>query len=226
MLGQEWLRGVSKDLRSVLEDVTEWRRGLHLSGSEARYDPTPGFYGNPKAKTVFVAEIPEVGGIDESINQRIDRGENSPLWQSNWNVSPGDRLLRMALRQHGFIPPGTENQPHLWRCWITDFVKCPMRDSFWHPKKKHLDDAMAPVVKAAILDESAALLARELAAIRPKKIVIMGANTQGYFKNRKYEKVLGIPRRKWRFVPHYARKNGRESAYLEGFSVGLKRRVL
>ena len=65
---QEWLADAPPKLLSVLDEVMEWRHRIHLSGSQTRCDSTTGFFGNPRARTVFVAEIPEVSGIDQAVN--------------------------------------------------------------------------------------------------------------------------------------------------------------
>lgn len=205
----------------------EWRHRIHLSGSQTRCDSTAGFFGNPRAKTVFVAEIPEVSGIDQAVNYLLDNGRTlDTLWTFNWNWSEGDKLFRKALHYHRFIKEGEDDTPWAWDCWITDFVKCPTRTQFWSPKKGALD-GIRWARKQRILDESARLLARELALLDFDKIVLMGDTVQTWFRRYARKGVLDVPREKWRYVPHYGRKGGRkrEAAFLRDFGEGIKRRV-
>ena len=224
---QEWLADAPPKLLSVLDEVMEWRHRIHLSGSQTRCDSTTGFFGNPRAKTIFVAEIPEVSGIDQAVNYLLDNGRPlDELWTFNWNWSEGDKLFRKALRHHKFIKEGEGDTPWAWDCWITDFVKCPTRTQFWNPKKGAMD-GIRRERKQKILDESAALLARELTLLDFDKIVLMGGTVQGWFRRYTRKGVFDVPREKWRHVPHYGRKGGRkrETAFLKEFSEGLKKRV-
>lgn len=215
----EWLDGASQELLNWLERVMDWRHSLQLSGSEKIYDPILGCYGNPNARVVFVAEIPEVSGIDQAIADLRDRKQTlDTLWQSNWKVSEGDRLFRKALVENNNLIPDIENNnPADWRCWITDFVKCPTRNDFW---RRHID----PARKKDILQKSAELLAEEIGMVERDKVVMMGRVVEGYFRT--YRNVLGIVPEKLRFVPHYARKNGKEQGtkYRRDFRKGLGRR--
>lgn len=230
MAVEEWLKfHGSPELRTALEKAMEWRhKQVRLGGFNPYFDAIPGFYGNPEAKTVFVAEIPSLAGIWDGIAKRYETDDTSPLWQSNWNVSEGDFLFRKALmenppnvpKERRFIPPnidGIENKPLEWNCWITDFIKCPARTKVWN----NLDRSMKNDVKS----QSADLLAAELKALNPTRIVMMGGDVESYF--RKYFPQLQVRKSSLRLGPHYGRKQGdkRKTEYLAKFRKGLTKRI-
>lgn len=217
-----WLRHSPRKLEALIQEFMEWRHfRANLSGSDSRYDQILGCYGNPRAKKVLVAEIPEVRGIDEALARRRDEGGDiKTLWEDNWNVSDGDKLFRSALVNRQWIPSIDDNHPWTWKCWITNFVKRPTRTNFWHgkPNQRRID----PTRKGKILEKSANYLHRELRLINPELVVIMGNSVENYF--RKYRKTIGTPEEVIRKVTHYARQRGKDEEYLRKFDEGLMTR--
>lgn len=206
-----WLVKSSSDLSNLLSRVMAWRHEAGLSGSDSRYDQIIGCYGNPEAKIAFVAEIPEVIGIDEIIAKlRDDGGSVEELWKKNWNSSKGDKLFRKVLAKNDFIPEGTDDRPREWNCWITNFVKCPCRTHFWRYE-------MEKDRKEKILQRSAKFLNEEVRTISPRMVVMMGNDVESYFKT--YASALEDLPKERRWVYHYAHKYGEkwERKYMRRF---------
>ncbi len=194
-----WLTNLPPWLGDVLRKTMGWRHEkAHLSGSDPRYDQIIGCYGNPSAKIVFVAEIPEVLGIDGAIADLMDDGKSvEELWKKNWNSSKGDGLFRNALLENKFIPKGSEDRPRDWDCWVTNFVKCPCRTHFWRYE-------IEKDRKEKVLQESAGFLNEEVRAISPRMVVTMGKDVGSYFKA--YASELGALPKDQSWVYHYAHK--------------------
>src|SRR5438067_2016839 len=72
-----------------------------------------GCLGDPFAPVWFVAEAPSL--------TQVQRG-GARSREQQWDVSPGDKLLRQMLAKHGFKEGGAFS-PGGWRCYITDVIK-------------------------------------------------------------------------------------------------------
>ena len=179
-----------------------WRREVHLSGSDPRYDQIMGCYGNPEARIIFVAEIPEVIGIDKIIANLRDNGSAEELWTKNWNSSEGDKLFRKALATNCFIPEGADDRPWEWNCWVTNFVKCPCQTHFWRYEVKKSR-------REGILRKSAKFFNEEVGLISPKMVVTMGEDVKSYLKT--YASELGNLPKDQPWVYHYAHKYDQKS---------------
>ncbi|MFY3739829.1 MAG: uracil-DNA glycosylase [Candidatus Nitrosomirales archaeon] len=105
-------------------------------------------------------------------------------------------LFRKALGKNAFIPEGRDDEPRVWNCWITNFVKCPEEDKRW---KQNLRSKQTE----KILEASSGYLIEELRIIEPKFIVLVGGRTLSYYKKHIESEIDVIDI----LIRHYSRIN-------------------
>lgn len=164
-----WIKGESqkcKDMLALLERIAEWRHNCGLKGQDEKYDYFHGCYGNPDSNIIFIAEIPSLKGIDKGYESVPEDKRWTTLW---YDDGKGLQLLRKVLANFGFIPDVHDHEPWKWKCWLTNFVKCPESDDVWRRMKK--EDKPK---QDRILEASSNFLAEEMKIINPKAVVILG----------------------------------------------------
>jgi len=87
-----------------------------------------GCLGDLFADVWFVAENPSLTQVERGLNFTPEE---------QWSVSPGDKLFRRMLTEHGF-KAGTAHSPGEWRCYITDVIKSADRVETW--KKRSVSE--------------------------------------------------------------------------------------
>jgi len=112
--------------------------------------------GDPFEPVWFVAENPSLTQMQRAVR---------PTPELQWNVSPGDKLLRQQLVKFGF-KDGSPDSPGGWRCYITDVVKSADIVNAWNrlpeAERQRIAEAWAPV------------LAWELQLGQPRIVVSVG----------------------------------------------------
>lgn len=118
-----------------------------------------GWLGEPTKPVWLVAENPSATQVDRvhSANSTIE---------DQWSASPGDRLLRQALLEHG-LKTGSLFSPGGWNCDITDVMKSEVVVGMWNLEKaeakRRLAEVWAPVLRY------------ELEHGKPQVLIVMGA---------------------------------------------------
>jgi hypothetical protein len=115
-----------------------------------------GCLGDPFAPVWFVAEAP-------SLTQVRRGGARSR--EQQWDVSPGDKLLRQMLAKHGFKEGGALS-PGGWRCYITDVIKSSYFVKDWNEVPRE--------ARIAVAEAWAPVLRYELEHGQPKLLVVLG----------------------------------------------------
>lgn len=159
-------------MKRLLKQVKKWRRNCGLAGGATKYDYFHSCYGNPDGDVVFIAEIPSLIGLDNAISGV----PKEKLWATPWyGRGKPPQILRESLMTVDLIPSFCEHEPWKWKCWLTNFVKCPEYDRKWHKKINHKKKTM-------ILRQSAKFLEEELKIINPSVVVFIGNSAEAYFK--------------------------------------------
>ena len=103
-------------------DVEGFRTISPCKGQKYRW--LKGYLGNPNSKTMFICEIPS---LSRRFTQQQPESTDENL---QWNVHDGDRLFRNMLYEFSF-KTNSPKETGGWKCWITDFIKCPIEDRVW-----------------------------------------------------------------------------------------------
>ena len=120
-----------------------------------------GYLGDPFAPVWFIAESPSLSRLEGA-------SKNPQTTETQWTISPGDKLFRQMLAKHGF-KSGPAFEPGGWRRYTTDVIKSSYRVKDW---QKTADD-----VRLAVAEAWAPVLRFELETAPPKLVVVLGKKT-------------------------------------------------
>ncbi len=131
-----------------------------------------GALGDPFAGVFFVAENPSLTQVKKV---KVETEE------SQWYQSPGDKLFRQMLLEHGF-KTGTIHSQGGWRCYITNLIKLAEKAEKWKKQppahQQHMARLWAPV------------LAWELQMGQPRVVVSVGRRVDEYLSHLATHKLL------------------------------------
>jgi hypothetical protein len=115
-----------------------------------------GCLGDPFADVWLVAENPSLTQVRRATNATAE---------SQWSVSPGDKLLRQALVAAG-LKSGDPFEPGGWRCWITDVIKSADIVTEWRARPE--------ADQLAVAEAWAPVLRFELEHGAPTRLIVLG----------------------------------------------------
>jgi hypothetical protein len=155
----------AENIRQTVADVLRDHPELPRPGQD--YAPwVTGCLGDPRADVWFIAENPSA--------TTAKRARADATVEDQWTISPGDKLFRQMLVDHGF-KGGTWDSPGDWRCYITDVIKSEFIVNGWNARtaadRKQVAEWWAPV------------LDQELAIGKPRVLVTVGARAEKLVKH-------------------------------------------
>ncbi len=175
------------ELRNLTDRV--FRSHPEIPDHRDRYPWLTGFLGDPFSGIWFLAENPSLSRVENAVN----RDPQSVGEESQWSISPGDKLFRTMLRKHGF-KQGEALASGGWNCYITDVIKETDYVQRWRNKSQK--------ARFEVADIWAPVLHWELANSRPKLIVVMGRQTQKLLDHLRESKGPGLPHLE--YLDHYS----------------------
>jgi len=165
----------AENIRRTVADVLNDHPELPRPGRD--YAPwVTGCLGDPSADVWFIAENPSA--------TTAKRARADATVEDQWTISPGDKLFRKMLVDHGF-KGGTWDSSGDWRCYITDVIKSAFIVYGWNARtsadRKQVAEWWAPVLN------------QELAVGKPRVLVTVGSRAQQLLKRVELSGLLPAP---------------------------------